>query len=440
MKVKTLKFHKFRRFYKLKSRYMNTLTVLFVLPLLVIFSYLFDSFARKTKFPAVILLMLTGILIRGFMEAYGYQDIGFIDDLIPILGTVGLILIVLEGALELEINREKLPIILKGFLSALIILILNVVGISMLLQWLLKIGINDAVIFSIPLSIISSAVAIPSAANLIKRDKEFVIYESTFSDILGIMLFNYIVNQVGKNQPLISIESIGSLILQILGVVAISLLITYTLFKLLQNITHNVKFFLILSLLILVYAIGKYFHLPALVTIFIFGVFLSNVDVLLPKFLKRYLNLSQTEKGLHEFHILTAESTFIVKTFFFLFFGFSVVISDFTSPEPLFYGLLIFGIMLVIRYLYLSVSTLKIKPSTLVYMSPRGLISILLFLQIKDLNVIVTKNTIVDERLLLVVIVSSMLFMIFGTMGSKSSRELSVPNKFDADLFQDEVL
>ena len=224
---------------------MNTLTVLFVLPLLVIFSYLFDSFARKTKFPAVILLMLTGILIRGFMEAYGYQDIGFIDDLIPILGTVGLILIVLEGALELEINREKLPIILKGFLSALIILILNVVGISMLLQWLLKIGINDAVIFSIPLSIISSAVAIPSAANLIKRDKEFVIYESTFSDILGIMLFNYIVNQVGKNQPLISIESIGSLILQILGVVAISLLITYTLFKLLQNITHNVKFFLI---------------------------------------------------------------------------------------------------------------------------------------------------------------------------------------------------
>ena len=73
-------------------------------------------------------------------------------------------------------------------------------------------------------------------------------------------------------------------------------------------------------------------------------------------------------------------------------------------------------------------------------MSPRGLISILLFLQIKDLNVIVTKNTIVDERLLLVVIVSSMLFMIFGTMGSKSSRELSVPNKFDADLFQDEVL
>ncbi len=419
---------------------MNTLTVLFVLPLLVIFSYLFDSFARKTKFPAVILLMLTGILIRGFMEAYGYQDIGFIDDLIPILGTVGLILIVLEGALELEINREKLPIILKGFLSALIILILNVVGISMLLQWLLKIGINDAVIFSIPLSIISSAVAIPSAANLIKRDKEFVIYESTFSDILGIMLFNYIVNQVGKNQPLISIESIGSLILQILGVVAISLLITYTLFKLLQNITHNVKFFLILSLLILVYAIGKYFHLPALVTIFIFGVFLSNVDVLLPKFLKRYLNLSQTEKGLHEFHILTAESTFIVKTFFFLFFGFSVVISDFTSPEPLFYGLLIFGIMFVIRYLYLSVSTLKIKPSTLVYMSPRGLISILLFLQIKDLNVIVTKNTIVDERLLLVVIVSSMLFMIFGTMGSKSSRELSVPNKFDADLFQDEVL
>ena len=139
-----------------------------------------------------------------------------------------------------------------------------------------------ATIFATPLSIISSAVAIPSAANLLSQDKEFVVYESTFSDILGIVIFNYVIRQAESNQPMIATEAILGLCLQILGIVTISILITYILFRLLQKIEHHVKFFLILSLLVLVYAIGKFFHLPALLTIFIFGVFLSNIKELLP--------------------------------------------------------------------------------------------------------------------------------------------------------------
>ena len=75
---------------------MNTLIILFVFPLLIVFSYLFDAFARKTKFPAVILLMFTGIAVRVIASAYGYDELGFLDDLIPVLGTIGLILIVVQ--------------------------------------------------------------------------------------------------------------------------------------------------------------------------------------------------------------------------------------------------------------------------------------------------------------------------------------------------------
>ena len=398
---------------------MSTVSILFALPLLVIFSYLFDAFARKTKFPAVILLLLTGVLIRVITSANGYEDFEFLNDLIPVLGTIGLILIVLEGALELEINRQKLPTILKGFLSAIVILLLNIVVISWLFNYFLGMELHTATIFATPLSIISSAVAIPSAANLLNQDKEFVVYESTFSDILGIVIFNYAIRQAESGQPMIAIESIVGLGLQILGIVVISTLITYVLFRLLQNIEHHVKFFLILSLLILVFAIGKFFHLPALLTIFIFGVFLSNIKELLPKFLLRYFQLNHSEKGLHEFHILTAESTFIVRTFFFLFFGFSIVISDFDSFMPLVYGVLVFAIMFLIRYLYFVLTSFKIKPSVLLYMSPRGLISILLFLQIKDLEIIQLEKSVIDERMLLIVILTSMLVMTLGTLSNK---------------------
>lgn len=395
---------------------MNSLIILFVLPLLIIFSYLFDAFSRKTKFPSVILLMFTGIVVRVISNAYGIEKLGFLDDLIPVLGTVGLILIVLEGALELEIKREKLFLILKGFLAALVLLILNIVALQCVFAHVFQMNTQLAILSAIPLAIISSAVAIPSAASFLNQDREFVVYESTFSDILGIMIFNYALRQFETDQALIGVTPMVSLFLQIIGVIVISLAITYVLFKLLREIDHHVKFFLILALLILVYAFGKLFHLPALVTIFIFGIFLSNVKSLLPRFLKNYLDLDHTEKELHEFHILTAESTFIVRTFFFLFFGFSIQLSDFNTAQPVLYGILIILIMLVLRYLYFTTTTFKIKPSSLVYMSPRGLISILLFVQLKEVSFIDLTNSPIDERVLLIVILSSMLVMLIGTL------------------------
>ena len=395
---------------------MNSLIILFVLPLLIIFSYLFDAFSRKTKFPSVILLMFTGIVVRVISNAYGIEKLGFLDDLIPVLGTVGLILIVLEGALELEIKREKLFLILKGFLAALVLLILNIVALQWVFAHVFQMNTQLAILSAIPLAIISSAVAIPSAASFLNQDREFVVYESTFSDILGIMIFNYALRQFETDQALIGVTPMVSLFLQIIGVIVISLAITYVLFKLLREIDHHVKFFLILALLILVYAFGKLFHLPALVTIFIFGIFLSNVKSLLPRFLKNYLDLDHTEKELHEFHILTAESTFIVRTFFFLFFGFSIQLSDFNTAQPVLYGILIILIMLVLRYLYFTTTTFKIKPSSLVYMSPRGLISILLFVQLKEVSFIDLTNSPIDERVLLIVILSSMLVMLIGTL------------------------
>ena len=132
--------------------------------------------------------------------------------------------------------------------------------------------------------------------------------------------------------------------------------------------------------------------------------------------MKQRLDIEATEKGLHEFHILTAESTFLVKTFFFLFFGFSIDLTAFTSIDPFLYGLMIFGIMLGLRYAYFIVTTLKISPSALVFISPRGLISILLFLQISEVGFLKDVTTLVDEKVLLVVILASMLVMTRGTM------------------------
>ena len=255
-----------------------------------------------------------------------------------------------------------------------------------------------------------------SARSFSENDKEFIVYESTFSDILGIVIFNYCILQIVSKKPIIDTAPIIQLGGQVLVIVFLSLLITYFLAKLIQKIDHHVKFFLIIAILILVYAIGKFFHLPTLLTIFIFGIFLGNGGEILPNFMKKSLDIEKTKNSLNDFHILTSESTFLVRTFFFLFFGFSIPLERFVSPKPYIYALVILFIMFVARYIYLSITKLNFKLTPLVYMSPRGLISILLFLQLSTLNQSDFKTDIIDERVLLLVILFSMILMLLGTL------------------------
>ena len=129
---------------------MDVGSILIVLPLLIIFSYLFDIFARRTKFPSVILLVLTGIILRFFSSYSGYTNFEFLDSLVPVLGTIGLILIVLEAALELEIKKEKAQIIVKGFLAALVILVINIVLVSIFFNQVIGLEYSTSVIYAIP--------------------------------------------------------------------------------------------------------------------------------------------------------------------------------------------------------------------------------------------------------------------------------------------------
>ena len=420
---------------------MDVSSILIVLPLLIIFSYLFDIFARRTKFPSVILLVLTGIIARFISSYYGYDNFQFLDSLVPVLGTIGLILIVLEAALELEIKKEKTEIIVKGFLAAFVILVINIILVSLFFEKVIGLSYPNSVIYAIPLSIISSAVAIPSATGLITKNKEFVVYESTFSDILGIMIFYYCIRQAEKAEPLIGVEPIVTLLGQIILIIIISIAITYLLFLLIQRIEHHVKFFLILALLILAYEIGKDFlKLPSLVLIFIFGIFLSNFTNLIPKSLKKYIKTDDVKKSdLHEFHLLTAESTFLVRTFFFLFFGFSIPLDSFVEFEPYIIGATVLLIMYGVRYFYLALVLNDEESKPLLYFSPRGLITILLFLSISDYDI--QKSNIVDEKVLLVIIIASMLIMIQGSIKrtKKEDEESNEPQQSLSEIVDSQI-
>src|SRR5690606_22820393 len=110
---------------------------------------------------------------------------------------------------------------------------------------------------------------------LSEQKKEFLVYEASFSDIIGIIVFNYFTAGDALN-----LKSFGMFGLNIVTSIVLSLLLSFLLLIILAKTRLNIKFFLIFSLLILIYAGGKILHLPSLLIILVFGLLINNWEKL----------------------------------------------------------------------------------------------------------------------------------------------------------------
>ena len=90
--------------------------------IVLILSFFFGEISKKTSVPSVLMLIISGVLINMGLGAVGAPNIDFFP-ILEILGIVGLIMIVLEAALELKLTRDKVAPITISFTIAFIGLI-----------------------------------------------------------------------------------------------------------------------------------------------------------------------------------------------------------------------------------------------------------------------------------------------------------------------------
>lgn len=387
---------------------MTTYTTLIILSGLVIFSYLFDLVASKTKLPSVLLLLLLGIGLRLLVDNLNLQTFNFLR-ILPTLGTVGLILIVFEGSLELKYDREKNKVIKGAFFSAFFILLATIAAITFIIYEISGKDLYLCIVNAVPFSVISSAIAIPSVAGLSKKSKEFIIYESSFSDILGIIIFNFAISN-----PHVSAGSFAGLGLSMAVIFILSVIACIFLLYLMGRISHHIKFFLIISILILVYAIGQSYHLSSLVLILAFGLFLNNADAIRHAWFRTVFLYENLAKDLAQLHQLSAESAFIIRTFFFVIFGFTINIYELNDKYVLINGFLILLSIYTLRFVYLRIFKKEnVLPEG--FVTPRGLISILLYYNLP----VGMKLPEIGTSFLFVVVLGTSLVMSIGLLASK---------------------
>ncbi|WP_430812208.1 MULTISPECIES: cation:proton antiporter [unclassified Carboxylicivirga] len=345
--------------------------------IIIIISYVYNLVAQKTHIPSVILLIASGYLAKEFLGVTFNEEEWFLP--LEVLGIVGLILIVLEAALDLQLRKDRLPLIgLSTFVAALSLFFNTfflAIGIRYFignLDWL------TAIIYAIPLSITSSAIVIPSVGKLPRAKREFMIYESTISDILGIMFFYLLVENLNTNGA----TMVGlNVLISIGGTLLLSITLSYAMILLFQRIKSDVKLFLFFAVLILFYAIGKLFHLSSLLMILVFGMVLENRMLFFSGFMRKYLMEDNVRRILVDFKLLTRESAFVVRTFFFFVLGMSITLAGVFVPHILLLTVYFIVGLFAFRWLMFKIMFKRdYFPQFLI--APRGLISILLFFAI----------------------------------------------------------
>lgn len=385
-----------------------TTTIIVSIVLLLLFAYIFDLSSSRTKIPSVILLLFLGWGVKQTSTFFNIE-IPNLTSVLPILGTIGLILIVLEGSLELELTKSKLPFVGKSSLIALIPIIVISFTLAYIIHYYGNIDYKSALSNAIPLAVISSSIAIPSAQNLIAKNKEFITYESSMSDIFGVILFNFV-----TFNDYFTFQSVSMFVGQIVLIIVISFIATLGLAFLLSKINHSVKFAPIILLVILIYEISKIYNLPALVFILLFGIFLGNLDELKHiKFIQR-LRPEILNNEVHKFKDLTAEMAFLIRALFFILFGFLIETSEIINTDTIIWALGITAGIFIIRYIVLKAFKIAISP--LLYIAPRGLITILLFLSIPLRFV----SPLVNNSLIIQVIILTALVMMMGLLFNKT--------------------
>jgi len=400
-------------------------SLLIAVSVILLFSFFFGEVSKRTSIPSVLMLIVLGIVINLGIESFIQPAKPY--DWAPILktiGVVGLIMIVLEAALELELKPEKYIPIAKAFGIALIGLVLSTwVAALALEKFIPEMDMARAWVYATPISILSSAIIIPSVTDLRPFKKEFHIYESTFSDILGIILFYFLTGQFegdaahGGGHSTGALSYIGTIVLTVL----ISLVASYLIVLIFQNIKSHVKLFLLIAVLLLLYAVGKKMHLSSLIIILVFGLLIANMRLFFVGPLKKML---QYKKALHIYeglHVITMETAFVVRTFFFVIFGITIDLASLASLEVAVISLFIIASIYIIRYVILRLFLGKdIFPQ--LFVAPRGLITILLFIAIPE----AAQTESFEGGILLFVIIGTSLIMTIAMIVNKNRTNVAI--------------
>lgn len=398
---------------------MGTSSLLLILSIVLIVSFFYNYIQRRFNISAVILLLLSGVCLQFIVKRY-LGNIELPPSLLPVFGTLGLLIIVLEAVLDMDITRENYRLYVKAAAIATVIVcgscLIIAYGFMRAYSFLSPVA---AVVYALPLSIVSSAIVIPSLKNVNSEFRDLIILESVFSDIIGILLFNFFVMAEFN-----SVSSIGLFGINFALMMVVSLITTIILGVVLSKLHSKNQHVFILAILVFVYTIAKHFHLSSLILILVFGLFLRNLPQLMStkvgvRWFGKFLNPDNIRTNLTKMNEFIDEIGFIIRTFFFILLGYSINLAALSDLRVILLGIMISIAIYAVRWLVFLPTANSSNRMLGITSAPRGLITVLLFFQLPEKF----SSKYFDGGVVFFVVIISSLVMSYALVHNKYRKE-----------------
>ncbi len=328
--------------------------VFFTIGAVLILGFISSQIFERTRFPDVIILMFTGMLLGPIMKIVSVE--GSISSLAPYIGILALIIILFDGGLNLNLFKV-LTSLAKATGFTVLVFSITVIFLGGLMHYIFGWTILEGLLLGAVIGGTSSAIIIPIASKLSMSEESKVILslESALTDalcvIVAIALMEIIllgtVNLRDTASSIASAFSTAAVIAAIFAVFWIGIINRLFLKPVGYSLTLAV-FFILYSVVELVKGNGA-------IAVLVFALLLSNFSELAKRLkVKGEFALDTT---LRAFQV---EVTFFVRTFFFIFTGLMFNIEALTG-KVLMIGGVVFLILLLARILGVMVLKMSDK-------------------------------------------------------------------------------
>ena len=343
------------------------------LGLMVFLAHLFAAFYRKRRIPDVLMLMIIGLVIGPILNLAGPEDLGAFG---PVFTTITLVVILFVGGTNLSIAtleaswKSTTTLTLSAFVASVIVL-------GAIAHIFLGFSINSAIMIGAILGGTSSAMVIPMVQqmrDLGEESKTALALESALTDVLSVMLVLACVQIFLDGGDINFGRTIGSvfsaftfaMLMGVGGALIWSRLIRY-----IRKIQDSI--FTTPAFVFVIYGVAELLGFNGAIAALAFGITMANIETFKNFIFKKIMGGSGNKFSDSEL-VFFRELSFLLKTFFFVYIGMSILFDD---MKALIAGLVFTAVIYLVRLFiakYAAPKSANLYDKTIIsIMTPKGL-------------------------------------------------------------------
>jgi NhaP-type Na+/H+ or K+/H+ antiporter len=342
------------------------------LGLMVFLAHLFAAFYRKRKVPDVLMLMIIGLVIGPVLGLAGPESLGSFG---PIFTTITLVVILFVGGTNLSVSTLEAS--WKGTTTlTLTAFIASIVALGSLSYVLLGFSVNSAIMIGAILGGTSSAMVIPMVQQMKRlgeESKTALALESALTDVLSVVVVLACIQvftegeiNIGRTTGLVLSSFTFAALMGVGGALVWSRLIRF-----IRKIKDSI--FTTPAFVFVIYGVAELLGFNGAIAALSFGITMANIDTF-KSFIFRKIMGGEGNKFNDTELIFLRELSFLLKTFFFVYIGMSILFEDVSA---LIYGLIFTGVIYLVRLFITKIAspkTANLYDKTIIsIMTPKGL-------------------------------------------------------------------